>query len=139
MVNTKYFTIFLSKSAFDPWAKRRRCIIFLNDHFIIYLIICNLIFNYEFLWKIRKLKKMLKIARSKKLLGYVKTDSISVKNQSQVFPSHIMGFQNKKWKREKKTSYTFCITRTLLKQKIRFIFYLNELMKLTCNSFFHIF
>ena len=60
------------------------------------------------------LKKMLKIAKSKKLWGSVKTErSIFVKNQSQVFPSHIMGFRNKN-KKGKKTSYTFCFTRTLI-------------------------
>jgi hypothetical protein len=69
-----------------------------------------------FALKISKfLEKMLKIAKSKKLWGSLKTErSIFAKKQSQIFPSHIMGLPNKKYKkRGKKTSYTFCISRTL--------------------------
>jgi len=46
---------------------------------------------------------MLKIAKSKKHWGSVKTERS--KNQSQVFPSHIMDFRNKKSKGEKNFTY----------------------------------
>jgi len=80
-----------------------RYIIFLKEHFIIYLLINNFIVNYKKIYNLFALKnsknfiKMLKIAKSKKLWGSVKTKrSIFVKNQSQFFPSHIVGFRNKK-------------------------------------------
>ena len=103
-------------------------IIFLQEHFIIYLMIYNLIFNYNeicnlFILKNSKfLEKILKITKSKILWGSVKTErSIFVKNQSQVFPSHKKG--------EKKASYTFRITRTLEKK----IFFFNFLVKCCCS------
>ena len=86
----------------------------------------NLIFNYKEIYDlfalenskcVKKFEKMLKITKSKKLWGSIKTDrSIFVKNHVQVFPSHIKGFWEEK-KNWKKTSYTFCITRILTVHK----------------------
>ncbi len=66
------FNNFFSKSAFDLWTKCRRYIIFLKEHFIIYLLIYKLVINFIkmcnlfALENLKILRKMLKIAKSKK-------------------------------------------------------------------------
>ena len=99
------------------WTKCRRYIFFLKVHFIIYLMIHCFILYYKEIYNLfalknsKFLKKMLKITKSKKLWGSIKTErSIFAKKQVQVFPAHIKSFR-KKNKKGEKNSYTFCISR----------------------------
>jgi len=75
MVNAKYFTNFFSKSAFDhdPCPTYGQNADHMKEHFIIYLLIYKLIINLKKMYNLfalensKILKKMLKIAKSKKL------------------------------------------------------------------------